>query len=294
MGAEGGEHSRPHGHDQLLETAQQTLSDVGSSVRVQAGTLLVQRGESERGRAIGLEGIDLARRIASPYSEANALNQYTWLLVHDRDPQAAAHWAQQLVAQSNERGYLFLALLGSFLLAWAEASCIPASAAEDEASRQSLEDAIGRMRQSFELARAADAAMGTSGWIGAMVEVYLQHGRVDEAQDLIEQARVHIEATGEDLYLAEHLRLRGEVAIAVEGAKPQEAEPFFDQAIQVARRQGTRTYELRAASQLARLWADQGERDRARELLADCRAQFGEDASSSAVKEAEGLLAALF
>ena len=64
----------------------------------------------------------------------------------------------------------------------------------------------------------------------------------------------------------------------------------FRTALAIAREQGTRGYELRAATSLARLWGEQGRRDEARELLAPLYASFTEGLNTADLKEAKALL----
>jgi predicted ATPase len=109
-------------------------------------------------------------------------------------------------------------------------------------------------------------------------------GHLDEARRLAEE-------TGERCYLAETLRLTGEVLLATGDAAAAEAS--YREAIAVAQRQSARLWELRAATSLARLWHDQGKRAAARDLLAPVYAWFTEGFATPALQEAKALLDAL-
>jgi len=74
---------------------------------------------------------------------------------------------------------------------------------------------------------------------------------------------------------------------------PAKAEDSFRTALAIAREQGTRGYELRAATSLARLWHEQGRRDEARDLLAPLYASFTEGFDTADLKDAAKLLAEL-
>ena len=74
---------------------------------------------------------------------------------------------------------------------------------------------------------------------------------------------------------------------------PAKAEDSFRTALAIAREQGTRGYELRAATSLARLWREQGRRDEARDLLAPVYGSFTEGFDTQDLKEAKALLAEL-
>ena len=62
-------------------------------------------------------------------------------------------------------------------------------------------------------------------------------------------------------------RIAGEIALKSLAPDPEKAEAYFEHALAVARQQQTKSWELRAATSLARLWRDQGKRNEARELL---------------------------
>ena len=96
--------------------------------------------------------------------------------------------------------------------------------------------------------------------------------------------------TGERWFEAELHRLRGEAAAGVAADAPTEAEACFRQALAVAREQGAKLWELRAATSLARLWAEQGERAEAHDLLAPVYGWFTEGFDTADLKEAKALL----
>jgi predicted ATPase len=78
-----------------------------------------------------------------------------------------------------------------------------------------------------------------------------------------------------------------------DGDAVEEAEALFNQSLEIARRQEAKTFELRAATSLARLWQRQGKRDAARDLLAPVYAWFTEGFDTRDLKDANALLAEL-
>jgi len=88
-------------------------------------------------------------------------------------------------------------------------------------------------------------------------------------------------------------RLRGELTGRLPYPDPAKAEDSFRTALAIAREQGTRGYELRAATSLARLWRDQGRRSEARDLLAPVYGSFTEGFDTADLKDARALLAEL-
>ena len=89
---------------------------------------------------------------------------------------------------------------------------------------------------------------------------------------------------------AEIHRLRGELTGRLPHPDPAKAEKSFRTALAVAREQGTRGYELRAATSLAQLWSEQGRRGEARDLLAPVYGWFTEGFDTQDLKEAKALL----
>jgi len=111
---------------------------------------------------------------------------------------------------------------------------------------------------------------------------------------MIDEALEQAERTEERWCVAEQLRIKGELLL-MEGAQPAAtaAEDCFLQALEVARGQSALSWELRAATSLARLWCDQGQINEARELLARVYDQFTEGFKTADLKAAQILLGQL-
>jgi predicted ATPase len=92
------------------------------------------------------------------------------------------------------------------------------------------------------------------------------------------------------IFLAEINRVAGEIAMMLPQLNPVEAEAYFEQAVTVARRQQAKSWELRAAMSMARLWRDQGKREEARNLLAPVYGWLTEGFDTRDLKEAKALL----
>ena len=98
---------------------------------------------------------------------------------------------------------------------------------------------------------------------------------------------------GERWYEAERHRLKGDLLLVLSADHQVEAETCFQQALDVARHQQTKSWELRAAMSLARLWQQQGKRTEAHELLAPVYGWFTEGFDTADLQEAKALLEAL-
>jgi predicted ATPase len=91
--------------------------------------------------------------------------------------------------------------------------------------------------------------------------------------------------------MPELLRVKGGLHLAMPGPNVVDAETSLIRSLELSRRQGAHAWELRTASDLAKLMIDRGERDRARELLQPVFARFTEGFDTADLKAAEGLLA---
>ena len=99
-----------------------------------------------------------------------------------------------------------------------------------------------------------------------------------------------IETTKETWYEADVHRIAGEIALMSPEPDTARAEDCFERALEVARAQQAKSWELRAATSMARLWREQGKRDEARELLAPVYGWFTEGFDTRDLKEAKVLL----
>jgi predicted ATPase len=118
-------------------------------------------------------------------------------------------------------------------------------------------------------------------------------GQFDEAWSYIGEAMTAIEATKETWYEADVHRIAGEIALTSPEPDTARAEAHFERALAVARAQQAKSWELRAATSMARLWREQGKRDEARELLAPVYSWFTEGFDTLDLKQAKALLAEL-
>ena len=99
-----------------------------------------------------------------------------------------------------------------------------------------------------------------------------------------------METTKERWFEAEIHRIAGEIALMSPEPDAAKAEAYFERALAVARKQQAKSWELRAAMSMARLWRDQGKRDEARDLLAPVYDWFTEGFDTLDLKEAKALL----
>jgi predicted ATPase len=126
--------------------------------------------------------------------------------------------------------------------------------------------------------------------LALLAEALALAGKIEEGLATLDDALAKAAASGERAWDAEIHRLRGELTGRLPYPDPAKAEESFRTALAIAREQGTRGYELRAAASLARLWGEQGRRGDARELLAPLYGSFTEGFDTADLKEAKALL----
>ena len=107
------------------------------------------------------------------------------------------------------------------------------------------------------------------------------------------EAMTAIESSKETWWEAEVNRIAGEIALKSPEPDAAKAKTYFERALAVARKQQAKSWELRAAMSLARLWRDQGKRTEARDLLAPVYSWFTEGFDTRDLKEAKALLEGL-
>ena len=121
-----------------------------------------------------------------------------------------------------------------------------------------------------------------------MAEGLADAGQVAEGLAAVDQALGQSESTEERWCIAELLRVKGELALL--GNSPYAAADHFRRVVDWARRQGALSWELRAATSLARMWRDQGRSQEARELLAPVYDRFTEGFESADLRVAKAVL----
>jgi predicted ATPase len=118
-------------------------------------------------------------------------------------------------------------------------------------------------------------------------------GQVEEGLRRLAEALTAFEASGRGDWLAEAYRLQGELLLRQALPDATQAEACFHQALAVARCQQAKSWELRAAMSLSRLWHQQGKRAEARELLAPIYGWFTEGFDTADIQDAKALLETL-
>jgi predicted ATPase len=127
-------------------------------------------------------------------------------------------------------------------------------------------------------------------WLSHLAKAHAGLRQFNDAWRCIGEATLAVEKTKERWWQAGVSRIAGEIALTLPEGDTAKAETYFDRALAVARQQQAKSWELRAAMSLARLWRDQGKVQQARELLAPVYGWFTEGFDTRDLKDAKTLL----
>ena len=238
------------------------------------GLLLWHLGNGDQGRAKIREAISLSERLKRPASMATSLSNASSFYMNLREPGTVREAAERLSTLASEQQLLQFVAGGSIYRGWAMA----------EQGR--TDEGIALIRAGLDSQLTPGNRRGLPQLFRALSEAQARAGQLEEALATIEQA---FSAVGEmQLWLPGVLWWRGELHL--KRGDETKAAGDFREAIAVARRIGSKAYELRATTSLARLLDRQGKRDEARAMLAAIYNQFTEGFDTADLKDAKSLL----
>ena len=156
-----------------------------------------------------------------------------------------------------------------------------------------VSDAVQTITSGVTAMRSTGTTMWMPLWLSYLARANAETGQFDAATRCIGETMTAVETAKERWCESEVHRIAGEIALLSREPDAAKAEVCFERALGVARAQQAKSWELRAATSLARLWRDQGRRDEARTLLAPIYDWFTEGFDTRDLKEAKALLDAL-
>jgi predicted ATPase len=154
-------------------------------------------------------------------------------------------------------------------------------------------DAIQMITSSITALRSTGARLWLPLHLPYLARAYAEVGQFDDARRCIDEAIASVETSNERWGEVEVHRTGGEIALLSPDPDAAKAQTYFERALIVAHRQQAKSWELRTAMSLARLWRDQGKPQQARELLTPVYGWFTEGFDTRDLKEAKSLLDAL-
>src|SRR5262249_23218787 len=148
------------------------------------------------------------------------------------------------------------------------------------------QEGIAQIGQGLAAFRATGSEVGLPQYSSLLIEAYRTVGQVEEAFRGLAEASTLVDKHREHFWEAELHRLKGQLLLQRAVLDASQAEVCFHQALAIAHRQQAKSWELRAATSLARLWQQQGKRADAHHLLAEVYGWFTEGFDTADVQEA--------
>ena len=226
------------------------------------------------------EGQTRAQHIAHPASTVNAMTYAAAVHQWRYEPHATQQLTEGAMKVAVEQG-------ATFFQGWID---IHAGWVVGELGDRRT--GITRIQNGLSLYSVSGAMIGRSSHLAILAEAYEKANQTDEGLRVLDEAQHFIGKTEERWYEAELYRLKGELTLQ-QSQDAVGAEACFHKAIEVAQHQQAKSWELRAATSLARLWQGQGKTTEARELLAPVYEWFSEGFDTADLKDAKALLNAL-
>ncbi|TEU12039.1 MAG: hypothetical protein E3J21_22195, partial [Anaerolineales bacterium] len=222
------------------------------------------------------EALVLARELDHPYSLADVL-YFAGCLFHEmrQDADALKDNAEELMRLSHEKvpGW-------SGTGTWHRGEAL--------AMLGQVQEGMAQMREGMAAHQSVGVRLNLSEKLCSLAEAQAKAGQPEEGLATLAEALALVEETNERYCEAELYRLKGELLLAQ--GDDAEAEASFHKAIEVARRQQAKSWELRATVSLCRLWRKQGRVDEARPMLAEIYGWFTEGFDTPDLQEARALL----
>ena len=224
------------------------------------------------------ELLTLAQELSHPFSLVRALHYATSLHLLRREWSTAQARAEAALALSTEQEF------GQFV------GVLTFQRGQALAAQGQYAEGLAQMRQGLAAKQAAGSEIGRAGELANIAEAYGRSGQPEVGLPLLDEALAWLDTHGEDRTTAQVYRLQGELLLRQAVPDAPRAAACFQQALAVAQRQQARSYELRAAMSLARLWQQQGKRGEARALLAPIYYWFTEGFDTADLQDAQALL----
>jgi class 3 adenylate cyclase/predicted ATPase len=235
-------------------------------------------GHPEKARARGDAALAWARELAHPASVAFALNFACRLAQWAGNRQVVQEQADELRALASQHGFAFWATIAMIFEGWSSAG------------QRRGSEGVSRIREGITALTATGAALFVPHFLVLLAQAQRYHGQLPQAEETLADALARVRRTGARYYEAELLRNWGELLLGRPTPDPSTADRCLVEALETARRQEAKMWELRAATSLARLWRDQGRRTEAHDLLGPVYDWFTEGFDTADLKDAKGLL----
>jgi class 3 adenylate cyclase/predicted ATPase len=223
----------------------------------------------------------VAREIGHSATMMYVLNFSAWTHIHCGNYATTNALVDEFSALKDQTGSVFWGAWGMM-----QRGCLLALTGKASDAVQTITCGVTAMQ-------STGTTMWMPFWLSYLARANAEIGQPDDARRCIGEAMAAVETAKERWCEAEVNRIAGEIALLSPEPDVAKAETYFERALAVARKQQAKSWELRAAMSMARLWRDQGKRNEARDLLTPVYNWFTEGFDTCDLKEAKALLGAL-
>jgi len=255
--------------------------DVGAATLCWKSLAFWLLGSPEAALADTEHALMVAREIGHSATLMYVLNFSAWTHIHCGNYATTNPLVDEFGALKDQTGSVFWGAWGMM-----QRGCLLALTGKASDAVQTITCGVTAMR-------STGTTMWMPLWLSYLARANAEIGQPDDARRRIGEAMAAVETAKERWCEAEVNRIAGEIALLPPEPDVAKAEAHFERALAVAREQQAKSWELRAAMSMARLWRDQGNRDEARDLLAPVYGWFTEGFDTLDLKEAKALLDAL-
>jgi class 3 adenylate cyclase/predicted ATPase len=235
-------------------------------------------GYPDQGLTRSQEAVTLAQQSAHPFSSAGALSSVAVFHQLRREVRAVQERAEAALSLAKEQGFPSVMVVASFQHGWALAQ------------QGQAQEGVERMHQGLLAHRGIGQESQRPYYLALLAEAYGTMEQPEAGLTVLTEALTFAETTGERWYEPELHRLKGALLLQQHADNQVEAESCFHHALAIARNQQAKSFELRTATNLARLWQQQGKRQEAHDLLAPVYEWFTEGFDTVDLKDARALL----
>ena len=258
---------------------QLTTADPYVAAMAHLAWTLLSLGYVDQARLRLHEVLSEADRLEHAYTRAMALSFACWVEWIGRSPEIVRRRADEGVALSIEHNFPLWLAWGIAYRGWSLSAL------------GQTQEGLTLIKQGLSAVRATGTVLMTPYWLMLLADAYAMIGQPDEGLSCLTEAALVLGTIEERFEEAELHRLRGDLLNGM--GERAAAEMNYHQAMAIAKRQGAKVWELRAATSLARLWRSEGKCYEARDLLGPIYDWFTEGYETSDLKEAKALLDSL-
>ena len=252
--------------------------DVGVAALCFRSWTLWLLGSPEAGLADAEQAIKDAREIGQAATLMFALCAFVVPHMLCGNYAAAYAFADELITLADEKGGAFWRAMGTTLR-----GCVFALTGK-------AAEAVHIISAGMSASRSTGGTYILPFYLSHLAGAHAELGLFDDAWRCIGEAITAVETTKERWCEAEVHRIAGEITLKSPEPDAVKAQAYFERALAVARQQQAKSWEVRAAMSMARLWRDQGKRQQARDLLSPVYGWFTEGFDTLDLKEAKALL----